>query len=147
VSCQFSSCATADETESGGGTKVLPKLIIERICKTLTAARPAKITTTITTAKNIFHFIGRKVYFRGGGLSNTCLNYLFEPCRPPRSAGLQPAVSPICNRQVYATSTTAELAATRGLQIRDTADCKSALRCGVHRALLDVLNRAAFAKA
>jgi hypothetical protein len=90
-----------------------------------------KITPTIITAKNIFHFIGRTVYFRVGGLSNTCLNYPFEP-RHRRSAGLQPAVSPICNRQFSATSMTVELATTRGLQIRDTADCKSALRCGVH---------------
>jgi hypothetical protein len=42
---------------------------------------------------------------------------------------LQPAVSPICNRRRTETPAIFELATPRGLQIRDTADCKSALRC------------------
>jgi hypothetical protein len=45
-----------------------------------------------------------------------------------RSAGLKPAVSPICNRQCADQPMIVELFAPRGLQIRDTADCKSALR-------------------
>ena len=47
-----------------------------------------------------------------------------------RSAGLQPAVSPICNRRRTETPAIFELATPRGLQIRDTADCKSALQVG-----------------
>jgi len=45
-----------------------------------------------------------------------------------RSAGLQPAVSPICNRQRAETRAAIEFFALCGLQIRDTADCKPALR-------------------
>ena len=45
----------------------------------------------------------------------------------PRSAGLKPAVSPICNRRRVNWLMAVELFTPRGLQIRDTADCKSAL--------------------
>ena len=44
----------------------------------------------------------------------------------PRSAGLQPVVSPICNRQRFGWPVTVELFTPCGLQIHDTADCQSA---------------------
>jgi hypothetical protein len=47
---------------------------------------------------------------------------------PPHSAGLKPAVTPICNRQRANRPVVVELFTPRGLQIRDTADYKSALR-------------------
>ena len=46
----------------------------------------------------------------------------------PRSAGLKPPVSPICNRQCANRPAVVELFTPRGLQIRDTAGCKSALQ-------------------
>jgi hypothetical protein len=56
------------------------------------------------------------------------INLLRAHLTPPHSAGLKPAVTPICNRQRANRPVVVELFTPRGLQIRDTAGCKPALR-------------------
>jgi hypothetical protein len=58
------------------------------------------------------------------------INLLRAHLTPPHSAGLKPAVTPICNRQRANRPVVVELFTPRGLQIRDTAEPAASRRYG-----------------
>ena len=76
VPCHFSSCATAAETDSGGGAKFLPAAISFLIWSVFTPARTPTTRSTMKTASMILRVMSGK---RSGGRMRRCV-WRHWPC-------------------------------------------------------------------